>query len=211
MPIILRETRELSGKLPEYRVIDDAEVRLTIPAAAQEHSPARAVITVRSAGRPLPGADLLALYPNATWQRGTTDENGEAAVDLHTTHLPLTVFAAAPGHAAHLEREWLPSQGALALELHAIAGGSVIFPEAAGAVPGIEGRLNPIRDAFDRTYLYAANVAINRGKPQPVNFIPGEGLLLTDARGHDCVVRIIAIVGRAALVEYRPYPARDDI
>ena len=211
VPIILRETRELSGKLPEYRVLDDAEVRLTIPAAAQEHSPARAVITVRSAGRPLPGADLLALYPNATWQRGTTDENGEAAVDLHTTHLPMAVFAAAPGHAAHLEREWLPSQGALALELHAIAGGSVIFPEAAGAVPGIEGRLNPIRDAFDRTYLYAANVAINRGKPQPVNFIPGEGLLLTDARGHDCVVRIIAIVGRAALVEYRPYPARDDI
>ncbi len=207
VPIILRETRELAGKPPEYRLIDNSEVCLSIPAAVQEHSPARAVITVRSAGQPLPGANLLALFPNGAWQRGTTDENGEATVDLHTTHLPMTVFAAAPGHAAHLEQAWLPRQGALALELHALEGGSVIFAEAAGCVPGIEGRLNPIRDTHGRTYLYASNIAIDEGKQQPVNFIPGEDLRLTDAAGAELLVRIIAIEGRAALVEYRPYPA----
>ena len=210
VPIILRETRELAGKLPEYRLIDNSEVCLSMPAAVQEHSPARAVITVWSAGRPLPGADLLALFPNKTWQRGTTDENGEATVDLHTTHLPMTVFAAAPGHAAHLEQAWMPRQGALALELHALEGGSVIFAEAAGCVPGIGGRLNPIRDTHDRTYLYASNIAIDQGKQQPVNFIPGEDLRLTDAAGADLLVRIIAIVGRAALVEYRPYPDSEE-
>lgn len=183
VPIIRRETRELSGRLPEYRLIDASEVRLIIPAAAQEQSPARVVITVRSGGQPLPGADL------------------------HTTHLPMRVFAAAPGCAAHLEREWVPSRRALTIELEALQeGGSVIFPEATGYLPGLRGRLNPIRDAHDRTYLYASNIAINEGEPQPVHFIPGEDLRLTDADGTTLLVRIVDIAGRSTLVDYRLYP-----
>ena len=205
VPIIRRETQELCGKLPEYRLIDDSEVCLAIPAAAQEQSPARAVITVRSAGRPLPGADLLTLFPNKTWKRGSTDEDGEATVDLHTTHLPMTVFASALGYAAHLEREWVPSRGALTVELEALPeGGSVIFPEATGYLPGLKGKLNPIRDTHDRTYLYASNIAINEGRQQPVHFVPGEDLRLTDAEGSGLFVCIVDIVGRSALVEYRP-------
>ncbi len=205
VPIIRRETQELCGKLPEYRLIDDSEVCLAIPAAAQEQSPARAVITVRSAGRPLPGADLLTLFPNKTWKRGSTDEDGEATVDLHTTHLPMTVFASALGYAAHLEREWVPSRGALTVELEALPeGGSVIFPEATGYLPGLKGKLNPIRDTHDRTYLYASNIAINEGRQQPVHFVPGEDLRLTDAEGSGLLVCIVDIVGRSALVEYRP-------
>ena len=207
VPIIRRETKALSGKLPEYRLINASEVCLIIPAAAQEQSPAHAVITVRSVGQPLPGADLLTLFPNKTWKRATTDEAGEAPVDLHTTHLPMTVFAAAPGYAAHLEREWIPSRGALTIEVKALQeGGSVIFSEATGCLPGLKGRLNPIRDTHDRTYLYASNTAINEGEQQPVHFIPGEDLRLTDAEGTELLVRIVDIVGRSALVEYRPYP-----
>ena len=177
-----------------------------MPAAAQEESPARAVLTVRCGGQPLRGADLLTLFPNKTWKHATTDEAGEAAVDLHTTHLPMTVFAAAPGYAAHLEREWIPSRGALTIEVQALQeGGSVIFSEATGNIPGLKGRLNPKRDTLDRTYLYASNISINEGKQQPVHFIPGEDLRLTDAEGTEFLVRIVDIVGRSALVEYRPY------
>ncbi len=211
VPIIQRETRALSGQLPEYRLIDGSEVCLTIPASAQEQSPARAVITVRTVGQPLPDADLLVLFPNKTWKRATTNEHGEAAVDLHTTHLPMTVFAAASGHAACLEREWRPSRGALALELEALPeGGAVIFPEATGQVPGLTGRLNPILDTHDRTYLYASNIAINEGRQQPVHFVLGEDLRLTDADGKKMLVRIIDIVGRSALVDYRPYAEAEE-
>ena len=203
VPIIRRETWELCGKYPEYRVVDDSEVLLIIPAAMQEWGPARTVISVRSGGRPLSGADLLLLFPNKTWKRATTDDQGEAAVDLHTTQLPMTVFASAPGHAAHLERGWTPSERALAIDLTALPkGGSVIFSEATGHLPGLKGRLNPIRDTHDRTYLYASNIAINEGKQQPVHFIPGEELQLIDAEGTGLRVRIIDIVGRSALVEY---------
>ena len=204
VPIILRETRELSGKQPEYCLIDNSEVLLTIPAAALEQSPARAVITVRSAGEPLAGSDVLALFPNKTWERAATDENGEAELDLHTTHLPMTVFAAAPNHGAHVEREWVPSQASLAVEMEPLReGGSVIFGESTGYLPVVQGRLNPIRDAHDRTYLYASNIAIDQGKQQPVHFALGEDLRLTDADGREATVRIVDVVGRSALLEYR--------
>ncbi len=203
VPIIRRETWELCGKYPEYRIVDDSEVLLVIPAARHDWSPARTIVSVRSGGHPFPGADLLLLFPNRTWKQARTDNEGEAAVDLHTTSLPMKVFASSPGHAAYLEQGWIPEERALAIDLEALpAGGSVIFPEATGHVPGLRGRLNPVRDSHDRTYLYASNIAIDQGKQQPVNFIPGEELQLTDAEGAELRVRIVEIMGRSALVEY---------
>lgn len=205
VPAIQRETRELSGRAPEYRLVDGAEVLLVLPAAPLDATSSRTVVTVRSEGRPLPGAEVLVLFPNRTWKHAVADEHGEAAVDLYTTELPMTVFAAAPGCAACLVREWLPSGGALALELRVLPrGGSVIFPEATGHLPGLKGRLNPIRDPLDRTYLYASNIAVARGRPQPVHFVPGEELRLTDSDGAERLVRILDVAGRSVLVEYRP-------
>ena len=64
--------------------------------------------------------------------------------------------------------------------------------------------LNPIRDTRDRTYLYASNIAINQGQRQPVYFIFGEDLRLTGTNGKELLARIIAIVGKSTLLEYRP-------
>ena len=41
-------------------------------------------------------------------------------------------------------------------------------------------------------------------RPQPVHFVLGEDLRLTDADGNELLVRIVDIVGRSALLEYRP-------
>ena len=60
-----------------------------------------------------------------------------------------------------------------------------------------------MRDAYDRTHLYASDIAINRGRQQPVHFLPGEDMRLTDANGVEALVRIVDIVGRSALLEYR--------
>ena len=206
VPTIFRETEALSGKSPEYRLIDDSDLFLTIPAAATDATPATTVIMSHHCGLPVPGVELLTLFPNNTWKHATTDENGEAQIDLHSTHLPMTVFAASSGYAAHLEHDWVPAQGALAIEMQSLPnGGTVIFPEGTGNLPGLSGHLNPKRDSHDRTYLYASNIAINGGKQQPVHFIPGEDLRLTDPDGRELMVRIVAIIGRSALVEYRPY------
>ena len=205
IPIIQSETRELSGKPPHFELVGGSELRVILPAAPQEMTPARVVITVRHAGRPVAGAGLLALFPNKTWKQAVTDASGQAVIGLHTGHLPMSVFAAAEGFAAQVESGWIPAQGPLTLELNRLpGGGSVIFNEATGHVPGVTGRLNPIRDTHDRTYLYASNIAINQGRQQPVHFLLGEELRLTDANGREMFVRIVDIVGRSALVEYRP-------
>ena len=210
VPTILRETRDLSGKNSEYQLIDNADLVLTIPAADTDPTPATIDILIHHSDSPLSGVELLVLFPNKTWKSATTDENGKAQVDLHSTHLPMTVFAAGPGLAAHLENDWVPVKRGLALEMQRLPdGGSVIFPEGTGNIPGLSGYLNPIRDTRDRTFLYASNIAINEGQPQPVHFILGEDLRLTGTNGRDLSVRIVAIVGKSALLEYRPYTEGD--
>ncbi len=202
--IIHKETQETAGIPPEYKVVDESNVVLSIPAAKLELTPADATVTVHSEEVPLSGVEVLALFPNKTWQRSTTDEAGEAALDLHTTHLPMTVYAAAPGYAAGLEREWRPHKGGLLLELGPLpSGGAAIFPQDTGYLPGLHGQLNPIRDPSDRTCLYADNIAIEEGRPQPVPFRLGKAMRLTDAYGAELSVTIVDIVGRSALVEYR--------
>ena len=208
IPIIRRETKDLTGQEPLFRLIDDSELCLTIPAAETEFGPATVTITVRLNQTPLAGADVLALFPNGTWKRGSTDTDGETRLDLHAVHLPMTVFVAAAGCAAHAERKWLPSERPLAIDLAPLPdGGSAVFAEATGHLPGLAGRLNPILDTSNRTYLYASNVAINGGRRQPVSFVPGEEELhLMDADGRQLLVRVVAIMGRSSLLEYRPAP-----
>ena len=85
----------------------------------------------------------------------------------------------------------------------------MVVKQGTGHIPGLTGRLNPIRDASDRTYLYADNIAINGGMPQPVSFVPGdEHLQLVDANGDEFLVRVAAIVGRSSLLEYSSCPRR---
>ena len=211
VPVIRRETRELCGRLPEYELIDGSELRLTIPAASLELTPASPVITVRRDSRPLAGADVLALFPDNTWKRAVTDQNGKATVSLHSTQLPMTVFFAARGFAAHVERSWVPAQSSLAVKLEVLSeGGSVIFTEPVGEVPGLAGRLNPIIDIRDRTYLYASDVAVEDGKQQPVHFVLGQELLLTDADGREKVIRIVEILGKSFILEYRDKTRREE-
>ncbi len=78
--------------------LDSRRIRLSMfkdrQAAKLELAPSDAAVTVHSEGQPLAGVDILALFPNKTWQRATTDEAGEAEFSLYTTHLPMTVYAA---------------------------------------------------------------------------------------------------------------------
>ena len=202
--IILKETQETAGMPAKYSLVGESSLVLSIPAAKLQPTPAEATVAVHSAGEPLPGIDVVALFPNKTWRQGKTDEAGEVAFDLHSTHLPMTVYAAAPGFAAGLQHDWIPQEGGLLLSLERLpTGGSAIFPSETGHLPGLTGRLNPVRDSSDRTYLYADNVAIEQGRQQPVHFRLRRPIQLTDAFGVELSVTIVDIIGRTSLLEYR--------
>ena len=149
--IILRETQELSGELPKYRLIEDSELCLVIPAASVETSQVSAVISTRLDNSPLPNINIFTLFSNHTWKQVTTDERGEATLDLHSTQLPMTVLAAANGFGVQLIPGWVPADQALEIQMLPLPySGSVIFPEATGQIPRLEGSLNPILDSHGR-------------------------------------------------------------
>lgn len=205
---IRNETRKLCGRPPIYDLIDDTDLWLMIPSAPQKQRPVQSTITIHDGDAELEGADVLALFPDHTWQRAITDAQGQACLNFRFDRLAMTVFAAAPNYAACIKRDWIPAeQHSLVLKMNPLPDGdTAIFSEAAGALPGLKGRLNLVRDSLDRTYLCASNLAINQGRAQPVHFLLGEELRLTDASGNERWVRFIAIEGRSALVEYRSQP-----
>ncbi len=206
VPIIRKETETATGFPSEYEIVDQSNLVLRIPAAKLQPVPADATVTVHSECEPLADVEILALFPNETWLRATTDEAGEAALDLYTSDLPMTVYVAGPGYAARLERGWMPNRGGLSVELEPLeSGGSAIFAQGTGQLPGLHGRLNPVRDTSDRTYLYASNIAIDEGRAQPVPFRLGKPLRLTDAHGRELSVSIVDIVGRSSLIQYQPF------
>jgi len=208
VPIIYEQTRELTGRDPAYELLGGAELRLTVPSAQPPVEGIQGEVLVSAGGQPLAGARVVALYPNKTWLAEETDIFGRVAFGFHS-ELPITVFCAAAGHTAHVERDWRPPEP-LAVRLEPLpTGGSTVFTEQSGHLPNLAGRLNPILDPHDRMYLYATNIAIDEGKQQPVHFKLNQPLRLTDINGFEWMVRFIEMIGTSALLEYE-FPARKE-
>ncbi len=204
VPIIRRTTEELTGRLPEFRLVGGAELCVVIPAAPLRASAGEAVIRARREGVPVSGIELFLILPDGTTRRAATGADGEARLSLHLRDVPVTVFAAGEGSAARLERGWRPLGGPLDLAIREIPnGGSVVLEEDGGVVPGLSGHLTLSRDARGRLRAYGAHLSIEEGRPQPVSFLPGEELRLTDAEGRERMVRILTVNGPVSLVEYR--------
>ena len=202
VPVICEKTRELTGRDPVFELIDRAELRLVLPSACPPVDGLAGEVLVTAGGQPLAGARVVAHYPNKTWKEAITDSFGRASFGFYA-ELPITVYCAAPGHAGHVERDWRPPQPLSVRLTELPEGGSAIFTEGTGHLPGLKGRLNPILDNRDRTYLYTTNVAIEQGRRQPVHFKLNQPLRLTDVHGSEWSVRFIDLFGKSSLLEYR--------
>ena len=160
-------------------------------------------------GEPINDVQVLMLYPNNTYREERTDVFGNADFELHA-HLPMTVFCAAHGYCARVVEHDAPGSPAfieLAMESRA-DGGSQIIANRTGDLAGIEGRLDPILDHLDRTYLYADNVAINDGLTQPVHFRLNEPVRLTDSLGNNATLWFREMRGASCVFDYRLDNAR---
>ena len=206
VPVIYEETHGLTGRDPVYELLGGAELRLMLSASLPPVPGIEGEVSVTGTGGPLSGAQIVALYPNKTWMEQKTDSFGRVRFEFHS-ELPITIFCAAPGHAAHVTQNWRPTEP-LTVQLDSLpTGGSIVFPERHGRLPGLTGRLNPILDNLDRMYLYATNIAIDEGRQQPVHFRLQQPLRLTDVNGLACVVRVVEMVGNSSLLAFE-FPGR---
>lgn len=219
--------RWADGELLPWRMVRAASLR-----------DAAGVVQVVSRGRPLAAADVLAVspnHPNMRWKSARTDARGEAILALDARHpppspapslpraLPLTLFVAAPGFEAWLECDWFPAERAIAADLARLSGGgSVIFPQGSGNIPGLAGRVtiaggsfsSPFVAAFGSSlgaaHIRADNIAVNgevAGEAhRPVYIRPEVELHLEDVDGRERWIRLLKFIGRSALVEYRREP-----
>ena len=160
--------------------------------------PVDPVVRVFAGGQPVAGADVLALFPDGTGKSGRTDEGGRATLDLRPRHLPLTVFVAGEGFAAHLEPDWIPDERALHVRLTAQPGGGSVIVE--GVTPGSR-----------------SDVTV-KGKAATIDLVEGEHRVLEldaaegtgpaqSGREHPrrLVLRVVEVVRGAALLDYGPY------
>jgi len=152
------------------------------------------------AGKPVVGAQVVLQAENNTTIDGTTDASGLCQIDVppkgrftllvaHERHPGAIVDRVDPNVPVSIVLRDEPDTGSLIVH-------------STGNIPGLIGRLNPILDASNRTYLYADNIAIDSGKPQPTSFTVGEPLELEDASGEHMRVTVRHIAGRTALLDY---------
>ena len=203
--VIEDETFSLTGEKPVFELIGERELTLVLPAASPplpEGIATRVAVRRHDTGEPLQGVHVVLIYPNKTYREERTDSFGHADFELHA-RLPMTVLCAAPGLTAWVARNHAPD-GPLDVRMNpAPNGGSLIIANGSGHLPGIQGRLNPILDHLDRTYLYADNVAINDGLQQPVHFNLNEPVRLTDSIGASATLWFREMLGSSWVFDYR--------
>jgi hypothetical protein len=159
------------------------------------------VAVINDSGHPVNGAQVLSAAPNGTFVLQRTDKSGQATLQLPAQRL-MTIFVAHPMLAPTIVRDHDPRQNIEVTLVRSDGVGSVIFESGTGSVPGLSGRLNPIRDTSDNLHLYADNIAINDHPGQPQDFRLGEPLGLEDAQGSRAIITIIEVIGRSCLVRF---------
>ena len=206
IPVIEDETFSLAGRKPVFELIGERELKLSLPAASPplpDGIAARITVLHGNTSEPLQGIHVLMVYPNKTFREGRTDAFGHADFELHA-RLPMTVLCAGTGVRAGVSINYVPG-GPLEVRMAPEPnGGSMIISSRTGHLPGIRGRLNPVLDRLDRTYLYADNIAINDGMQQPVHFSLNEAVRLTDSMGAEATLWFREMVGSSCVFDYRP-------
>ena len=158
------------------------------------------VLVCSSDGTPVPEATVVAIAENDTTKSGRTGQDGVAKLTIPTRR-QYQLLVAHPVFPGAIIYAWDPAEDVrVSLALTENTGSTICM--GTGHIPGLEGRLNPILDTSDRTYLYADNIAIDGGKNQPATFQVNEPFELEDSNGVVMQVRVLHIQGRTSLIQF---------
>ena len=151
-------------------------------------------------GEVVSGAAVLAAYPDGRYLTGETDDNGEWRLDLYRADLEMRVLVAAEGYLP-FHTTMTPGSRIVPLDLDPSKDGrkAVLFTQNTGYIPGITGRLNPLKEG----YVYGENIAINGRLAYPAApFEIGTALDLIDVYGVETTIRFLVVEGQFSLIEY---------
>lgn len=159
-------------------------------------------ITVKDGNIPISNAHILLIAENNTFFEQRTDEKGVCVFE-NLQVKAYSVYIAHSSYPGYAIDNYVPdSDLEITIEKNDDVG-SLVCANGTGYIPGLDGRLNPILDTSDRTYLYADNIAINGGENQPVTFAIGRPITLEDRNGVSLAVVFLRIKGDSSLLQYK--------
>lgn len=195
--LISRKLVSAGGSVPTELVRKDfASVTANPSVAATEC----VIVVLNEENSPIPNVTITAQADNGTTLEGRTDVDGHCVLAIHTRRPYKLLVSHSEYPAAVIERVD-PADGALVTLPRTENIGSLVI-HSTGHIPGLNGRLNPILDTAQRTYLYADNIAVNGGRPQPVSFEVNVPIELEDANGVIVFATVKHIAGRVALLQF---------
>jgi hypothetical protein len=158
------------------------------------------VTLVSAKGSRVQNATVVAIADNNTTKEALSDVTGVAELTI-ATRRQYQLLIAHSDYPAAIISGW-ESKYDLRVTLSTSGHIGSIVCHGTGHVPGLQGRLNPIRDVNDRTYIYADNIAVDGGRQQPVLFQLGTPMEMEDCNGVVMHVRVLEIRGSTSLLEF---------
>ena len=156
-------------------------------------------------GSPVANANVEVTFPDGTFKASITDSQGQTTLD-HLKSVVGNIIITQPAFvAASFPQQNLRTPLEAHLN-HIASGGSLMLDGNTGVIPGLDGRLNPIHDGSNRNYLYASNIAIEGGKPQPVDFSLNTPIAVEDSHGARFYLSVIAISNSSSTIQYSKLP-----
>ena len=195
--IILRKLTQSGRTIPSEQVRRNLSTLIKIPWSYPS------IFTIRvynEKTEPLSGVTVCLIADNNTSLFETTDARGEASITINVRR-KYKLYVAYEHSPAYMLETVAPDDN-LELSLYTSENIGSIVCNSAGYIPGLQGRLHPILDTLDRTYLYADNIAIDGGRRQPVPFKLGVPMELEDCDGIIMQVTVKDIHGSVSLIEY---------
>jgi len=164
----------------------------------------RNVRVIDESGASIADVEIVRIASNGTYLDGRSDNQGTWSY-LEPFLGTVTILVAGPGWdgaVGVLEvDEWSDT---LEITLAPVeSGGSLIISNGTGYVPGLNGRLNPIRDSQGRTYIYGDNLSFEESPDQPFRFTVDGEFQASDAQGNAFGLTVLGILGRTSLIRYR--------
>lgn len=195
--LISKKLVSAGGSVPTELVRKDFANVTAVPSP----TPTKCVVIVNNdENMPIADVTVTAQADNGTIVEGHTDADGRCVLAIHTRRPYRLLISHREFPAAVIERVD-PAEGIQVTLPRTENIGSVVI-HSTGYIPGLNGRLNPILDTSHRTYLYADNIAIDGGGPQPVTFQVNVPIELEDANGAIVFATVKHIASRVTLLQF---------
>ncbi len=200
--LIVKKLVSVGGSVPSELVRSDFSLAAFVPSPTPNEF---VVSVVDDEDAPIANAAVTAQADNGTALRGVSGVDGKCALTVPTRRFYRLLVSHESYPAAIVEVRDVDQDLKVVLPRSENIGSVTMF--STGYIPSLTGRLNPIKDTSNRTYMYADNIAIDGGKPQPAPFVVDQAIRLEDANGRIVFATVKHIHARVALLQFTIKPS----